>query len=381
MNRILLVLTTGLSLSLSANAQKSKITSAYNYLNYGELDKAKEAIDAASEHEKTKEFWKTWFYRTEVYKKIALCEDEKYASLKPGAAEEAVKAYQKFATFDQNIQDKGQSARSLRTLIPGAFNKGAKAYQESDFKTAKSNFELAFNISNINGMVDTTSLFNEALCAENMGSVEEANRLYRKCLSYNYRSQSIYTGLAALYKNNKDTAKALEILSEGRAKYPNNGNMLLAELEIYMAQGDNEKALANLGQAIEKDPTNHILFYARGKMYYDAGNTDKAEADYLKALEAKPDHYDSNFNLGALYFNKGAEMITKAGDIVKFEDYEKAKKEGDAVLVKALPFLEQCLKINPNDTDAMKSLMELYARTNQTDKYQQMKDRITGGGQ
>jgi len=381
MNYKLLVLAAGLLLSISLQAQKSKITSAYNYLNYGELDKAKEAIDAATVNPKTSDFWKTWFYRSEVYKKIALSKDEKFAALKPGAAEEALKAYEKFATYDQNIQDKAQALNALRAMIPGAFNTGATAYQNGDFETAKQNFELSAKIAEVNGIIDTTSFLNAALCAENLKQYDEAERLYRKCLEYNYRPESIYAGLANMYKASSDTTKAMEILSEGRAKYPDNGNMLLAELEIFMARGETEKALKNLDVAIQKDPNNFVLHYARGKLNYDSGNEDAAEKDYLNALAIKPDHYDSNFNLGALYYNKGAEMIKKAGDIVKFDDYEKAKKEGDAVLVKALPFLEKCLEVNPNDVDAMKSLMELYARTNQAEKYQEMKNRITGGGQ
>ncbi|MCK5823601.1 MAG: hypothetical protein KAG95_06330, partial [Bacteroidales bacterium] len=44
------------------NAQNSKVVSAYNYLKpqYNELGKAKEAIDIASKHEKTKLKAKTW---------------------------------------------------------------------------------------------------------------------------------------------------------------------------------------------------------------------------------------------------------------------------------------------------------------------------------
>ena len=44
------------SLFLGGFAQKSKITSAFNHLKWQELDKAKEAIDLASEHEDTKDF-------------------------------------------------------------------------------------------------------------------------------------------------------------------------------------------------------------------------------------------------------------------------------------------------------------------------------------
>ncbi len=73
-----------LFLCLSATfgyAQKANIQSAYNYLKYDQLDKAKEAIDAAVTTESTMNSDKAWYYRGLVYEK--LYKHEKFGKLDP----------------------------------------------------------------------------------------------------------------------------------------------------------------------------------------------------------------------------------------------------------------------------------------------------------
>ncbi|MDZ7774162.1 MAG: hypothetical protein U5L09_00425 [Bacteroidales bacterium] len=52
-------------------AQNHKVVSAYNYLRKGQLDKAMEAIEPATEHKKTENDAKTWYYRGNVYLSLA----------------------------------------------------------------------------------------------------------------------------------------------------------------------------------------------------------------------------------------------------------------------------------------------------------------------
>ena len=69
MKKFALILVAALAINLGY-AQKAKVVSAYNYLNHNQLDKAKEAIDAAITNEKTMADAKTWFYRGNVYLQI-----------------------------------------------------------------------------------------------------------------------------------------------------------------------------------------------------------------------------------------------------------------------------------------------------------------------
>ena len=56
-----------IGLSIAANAQSVKLQSAISDLRNGRLNKAKANIDAAAEHEDTKNDPKTWIYRGLIY--------------------------------------------------------------------------------------------------------------------------------------------------------------------------------------------------------------------------------------------------------------------------------------------------------------------------
>ncbi len=369
-----------LLLSGALTAQKSKITSAYNYLKYKDYAKAKTAIDMATENETTKDFWKTWLYRARVYSAIANQPDSQWVAIRGESVIDAYNSYQKFFTYEQNKEDVNKiKMTEIPNLIGAAFNSASAAYQAGDYAGAVKYFSLSNDVHQILGKTDTVSLYNAGLASEQSGNFDEAEKYYRLCIDAGYRAENVYGDMAMMYKRVNNVDKSLEILKEGRTKYPSNSRMLLTELEIYLGTNRFDEALKNLELAIKDDPNNHIFYFARGMIYNNKSMFEQSKENYLKAIELNPDHYDSNFNLGALYFNQGAEMITKAGDIADFDEYEKAKKAGDAVIIKAIPYLEKALEIKPNDREAMTSLMQLYGRTNQQDKYQEMKSRMEGG--
>ena len=62
MKRIIVLVGLSILISLGGYAQKNKRTIAYMYSQNGELAKAKEAIDEASQHAKTMHDAKTWLY-------------------------------------------------------------------------------------------------------------------------------------------------------------------------------------------------------------------------------------------------------------------------------------------------------------------------------
>ncbi len=368
------------SLFLGGFAQKSKITSAYNHLKWQELDKAKAAIDLASEHADTKDFWKTWLYKARVYIAIANDTSAKYKPMKLEALNTAIDAYVKFAGYDQKKQNKEDvKEEALRCVYAQAYAGGGQAFQNADYKGAYDFFQVSARLHDAIGLMDTVAVYNSALAANNAGDWANAEANYRKCIKANYKAEDNFNDMSMMfYKKAEDVDKALAVLKEGREAFSSNSPMLLAELEIFLGTNRFDEALSNLNLAISKDSTNHILYFARGMIFNNKSKFKQAEKNYLKAIELKPDHYDSNFNLGALYFNEGADVITKAGDIPDFKEYEVAKKKGDAILVKAIPFLEKALEIRPDDKDSMSSLMQLYGRTNQSDKYNEIKARMEG---
>ena len=107
------------------NAQKANVVSAYNYIKpqYNELEKAKEAIDAATVNEKTALWDKTWYYRGMVYHAIYQSQDSVFQGLHENPLREAVDAYVKALELDEKKKYEKDIESRLNTAAIQFLNK------------------------------------------------------------------------------------------------------------------------------------------------------------------------------------------------------------------------------------------------------------------
>jgi tetratricopeptide (TPR) repeat protein len=105
-----------------------------------------------------------------------------------------------------------------------------------------------------------------------------------------------------------------------------------------------------------------------------------SETDYLKAIEIKADYFDPYYNLGAMHFNTAAELANEANKIPfsKQKEYDAAIAKAKAAFEKAQPYLEKALELQPDDSNTMVSLQQLYAQLKLNDKSLEMKKRREG---
>ena len=359
--------------TLGAFAQKAKVTAAYNFQRYDELDKAKEAIDEAVANAETAGFWKAWKYRGDIYYAIAKTEKEEFKGLSENPLQVAFESYkQVFKVEASKKMDENEINSALQRIYPLAFNTGIAFYNNEDYKKARGYFEICFGVNAHFGSVDTLSLYNIALTSDLSGDIEKAIEAYSQCIDYNYRGANTIAELANIYLVAERTDDAKALLKKGRKKYPRNQFLVTTELNIYLTNGEFEDALENLNIAIENDPTNPIFYYARGTIYNNQPNLEKAIEDYSKAIENDVNYFDAYYNLGALYFNQGADMINACNEIMDNKKYEACKAEADIVFQNALPPLEKAYELNPEDQNTVVSLKQVYVRTGNTEKYEQM---------
>jgi hypothetical protein len=74
-----------------------------------------------------------------------------------------------------------------------------------------------------------------------------------------------------------------------------------------------------------------------------------------------------------LYNNRAAFIYDKIADIKDDTKYNAAKKDADAIYLKAVPYFEKAHELRPDDTPTMQQLKKLYAKTGETAKYEAMK--------
>jgi len=358
------------AVGLMAFAQNSKVVSAFNYHRYGKLDQAKEAIDEAVQHEKTIADAKAWFYRGNIYLDIANSTDENFRKLDPDPLQKAYDSYQKAYTLDEKGEYKADIERYIPAVAESYYNYGVVQYNLGNFKQAALDFEKAFVVGESVGKVDTTAIYNAAVASTLAEENQMAKDYYTRTLELDYNKPDIYSSLAEIYKVEGDTAMALKTVQEGRALFPEDFNLLIAETNIYLATDQKEKAMLNLEKALEIDKTNHTIFFAVGTIYDQLGDFEKAEKAYMNAIALNPDYFEANYNIGALYVNQAADIQTRINDLPldAIKEYDEGKAKADELLNNSIPYLEKALELQPGDVNAMVSLKEIYTRLGMTEK-------------
>ena len=398
-----------IALCASVNAQRAKVVSAFQYLKYGELDKAKEAIDESSVHAKSKDLPKTWYYRAKIYHAIFESKDPAINALDPNSLNVAYEAYIMTDSLDEKGQYKDEMNKRLEVAATQFVNKGVAEYAAKDFNNALTSFEYAIAINSLPAFnkIDTLSMYNAALTSEKLENYDKAKSYYKDLIVYKYGGSKIYSFLLNIYKREGDVEAKIDIIKQGRAVFPDDNNLIIEELNHYISTGDKDKAISNLELAIQKDLSNYNLYYALGSMYDQVNEFAKGEETYQKAFDlATPDYqakkaaytaavgtetetstqvqfntaqetfFSILYNFGALYFNEGVKILKEINTIVENVRYAKEKDKAEVIMVKALPFLESALKIKPHDRNTLTSLRDLYARTGDNANWEKMQQQL-----
>jgi tetratricopeptide (TPR) repeat protein len=375
----LFIITCAAMLSSTAFAQNAEVVNAYNYQRYGELGKAREAIDKAINDAKTGVAAKTWFYRGNIYLDIAESPDAAVKALDANAINVAYQSYVKATELDAKKQYQGEIKSKMPMIANRLANKGIAEFKNKDFTNAITSFETSVMIGETYfNKLDTSLLYNAAIAAQNAKDEVKAKQLISRLIDLKYPEPELYRFMANMYKAEKDTTKALEYIQMGKAAFPTNNVLMIEELNIYMARGQSKQMVDKMEAAAAADPANKTLWFALGTTYDAQGKKDAAEKAYLKALEVDPDYFDALYNLGALHYNAAVEVYNKTNDlpVSKQKEFEAGKAKYTAEFNKALPHLEKALSLQPDDRNTMISLKEIYAKLNNTAKANEMKKRL-----
>lgn len=376
-----------ISISISAMSQKGKVTSAQSFIDQGMLDKAKEAIDQAIANEKTATWPNTYFVKGKLCQAVFKSENSSYKALCPDPLFEAYNSYEKAMELDPKggMKKKIITGMVYNDLAVDLYNQGGKQFETKDYEGALKSFETQIKITESDkyaGTVDTGMYYNAGLAAVNAGKYNEAIKYFEKCAEMGYLGVTPYFQIYESYLGLKDTAKAESVLTGLNHKFPNDKNVTLQLIDLYIKSNKNDEALKYIKMAKETDPENATLFFAAGIIYLNMNRYDEAITELSKSVEMNPNLYDSQYGLGAAYINKASDMFVKANEIMDVNKYTAAIEEANAVYAKALPYMEKANELKPDDVFALRSLQELYYRLRQKDaslnaKYEEVKAKLS----
>ncbi len=369
-----------------AFSQKTNVTSAFNALQNGWLDKAKKYIDLATINIDTKGEAKTWFYRGNIYFMIAAQKaDSKYKILDTNAIQIAYESYQKAIELDPETQQTSFNPPIPMTPMIGLvscaaefFNKGVEDYQKKDYTAALGKFETSKKLYSLGGQPDTLSTNGAMLCALQLKDNKKAKTYMEELVKMNFKQTEVHSKLATIYMSEGDTTKAFNLIKNARKTMPTDLNLIISEINIYLAKGQNIEAQSLLDLAVSKDPTNPALYFVIGVNMDENGKFNEAEKAYLKAIELKPDFGDAYYNLGVLYINTALD-IKKQKDTLAISEtvkYDELSKTYNELLEKAIPILNKADNLKPDDITTLFSLKQLYALKGDMTKAKEYDDRI-----
>jgi tetratricopeptide (TPR) repeat protein len=376
-----LVLIAAVSISFGAMAQKGKVTSALSYIDQGILDKAKEALDQALTNEATANWFNTYFAKGRLCQATYDSKDPKVKAYYPDPLGEAYASYLKAMELDPKggIKKKIITGSIFNSLAISLYNQGSAKFEAKDYPGALESFQTQIKITESDiyvGAVDTGMYYNAGLAAVNSAKYAEAIKYFEKCVEMKYMGITPYFQMSEAYVSLGDTAKAEATLQGLASKFPNDKNVTLQLIDLYIKSGKNAEAQKYIAVAKEADPKNFSLYFASGIIFLNENKYDEAIPELVKSIELKGDVYDTQYGLGAAYINKAADMFKKANEIMDVKKYSDAVDEANAVYAKALPYMEKAIELKPDDIYTMRSLQELYYRLKQTDKYNAIKAKL-----
>ena len=376
-----LLLIAAIGVSYVAMPQKGKVTSALNYIDQGILDKAKENIDQALLDEKSKDWFNTYFAKGQLCQASFKSENPKYKALYADPLTEAYASYEKAMQLDPKgtVKKKMLTGTVYNSLAVNFYNQGSSRFEAKDYAGALQSFQSQIKLTESDvyvGAVDTGMYYNAGLAAVNSGKFNEAVTYFQKCADMKYMGITPYFNMSEAYLALHDTAKAESVLTGLNAKFPNDKNVTLQLIDLYIKSSKNDEALKYIKVAKESDPNNASLFFAAGIIYLNEFKYDDAIPELTKSVELKGDVYDTQYGLGAAYINKAADMFKAANEIMDVKKYSDAIDQANTVYAKALPYMEKAHELKPDDVYAMRSLQELYYRLKMTDKYTVIKAKL-----
>lgn len=341
------------------------------------IKKAKEYIDLAAENESTKKSPKTLFYKGEIYTGYLMAFGTDSVLMKEHGEEylnTGLDSYkQSLAVSTKFKSDIEESINNKKALFGMGIN---QMYEKGMYKETAEAYELQVRFSDVLGQVDTTSIYNAAICYDKSATYDKAAENYLKLAKMNYKPTQNYLRASAAYRKNKQFTEAKALIEGARKTNPLDKDLLLEMVNMNIEAGDAAGAETALAEAIASDPNNKQLHYTIGTIYIDLKKNDKAETALRKSLEIDPNYQDALYQLGA-------HLVTWAGEVrgaanqLKFGDknYDKMVIESDDLYRRALEPLEKYITISPNDKDVLTILSQLHRNLGDMTKSAEYKKR------
>ncbi|MDX1542318.1 MAG: tetratricopeptide repeat protein [Christiangramia sp.] len=402
----------GLSLlSMTAFAQKDQVKNAEDALDEGNYSEAKAQLKIAEQNlGELNDKWTEnfYFYKGKAYMgagnasaadlKIAAEAFQKAAELGNDDAAESLMALKnnliQSAIEDQNKEDFASAAEKLYASYELSQKDTIYLYyaannlvQAQDYAKAVEYLEMLNEMGYDGSAKEYIAVNVETGEVEAFGSKEQRDIMVK---TSEYKDPSvreipskkgdIAQLIARIYISQTEYDKAIAAMDEAKATNPDDMSLLKAEANMYYQMGEKEKARTILEELAEKDPNDAETMNNIGLMYAEIGDNEKAIEFYNKALSIDEKMNNARINKVAAILSKEREIIDEMNGLgmskADNERYDELDAQRKDLYKEVVPILEKAIEIDPENTDAIKTAMNIYSNLGNQEKVDEMKAKL-----
>lgn len=174
----------------------------------------------------------------------------------------------------------------------------------------------------------------------------------------------IVKNMALIYHQEGRYDEAEKAIVEARKSDPNDMNLLLTQMDLYLKSNNMGKYEELAKEALAKNPNDDVLLYNLGVTSYQAKKYDEAQKYYERAIAINPKSENAYLNLAILKLMPDESLTNKMNALgMSAQDnkkYDELKKEKDRIYRSAIPDLKKVLAINPSNGEAINTLKGIY---------------------
>ena len=372
--RAIVLISCFLSVSTLTIAQKSKVTSGAMAYGDGDYEKAIQYFqDALSKPDllDAKDLAKAYAKLGQSYmglytsKKPKTPSDYPFSKY-PNLLNDAWDAFQKAKQHDDQKKYETEINAILPTLGDAMYRQGFDLYKAGKYTEAETYLTASCKI------FDATITFYGSYTLRGYNYLElkdttKATSDFEKALEL-YKAKKpqkadnsvayVYVALATIYEKSSPE-KALKILSEGKAEFPQEKVINDTELNLYLRNKDlYEKGVLRFEEEVKKQPNNEQIMLAYAQLT-ERKDSKKAIEIYKQVLVINPKNVTANYNIGANLVNQAAELVKKANDSKDGKEISVLNKEIITLMKEAYKYMKAAYDADPKDIATVDALIQI----------------------
>jgi tetratricopeptide (TPR) repeat protein len=190
----------------------------------------------------------------------------------------------------------------------------------------------------------------------------------------------IFKNIALIYIELGKAVEAKAALQEARKENPEDVSLILSEADLFLKEKDMISYKKLIVEALEKNPNNADLVFNLGVISYNNKELVDAEKYYLKAIEVDSKYINAYLNLAILKLDAEKTLIEKMNKLgtsaPEMKKYDVLKKQREDVYKSAIPYLKKVTELDPQNVEAIKTLIGVYNAIEMFDEAKVLKAQL-----